>query len=391
VTLLAPVRQRSAAWQATPGFGIYVHIPFCLHRCHYCDFNTYESRGELHRAYVDALVASIENSRSEWPRATSVFFGGGTPTLLSSAQLARILSSLRARIGLEPGAEITIEANPETVSQEFFGALLESGFNRFSLGVQSLRPKVLRGLGRTHSAERALTALAEARSAGVGDLNADLIYGSVWESEGDWRASLEGVIAAGVEHISAYALTVEESTPLATLVATGRLPDVDPDLQAERHRTACSLLESAGYERYEVSNWCRPGRASSHNVLYWSHGDYAAFGAGAHGHFRGTRWWNLKLPRAFIAAVEAGAEARAGEETLTVAERAGEALVLGLRLTSGIELDGFEVRFGPAALTARAAAIEELEGLGLLERRDGRLRLTERGTLVGNEVSCRLL
>src|SRR5918999_521321 len=159
MTLLASVRQRSAAWQATPGFGIYIHIPFCLHRCHYCDFNTYESRGELHAEYVDALVASIEHSRSEWPRATSVFFGGGAPTLLSSAQLARILDALRARIGLERGAEITIEANPETVSQESFGALLEAGFNRFSVGVQSLRSKVLRGLGRTHSAERALSAL----------------------------------------------------------------------------------------------------------------------------------------------------------------------------------------------------------------------------------------
>jgi putative oxygen-independent coproporphyrinogen III oxidase len=391
VTLLAAARPRSPVWRAKPGFGVYVHIPFCLHRCHYCDFNTYESRGELHSTYVDALLASIENSRHEWPRATSVFFGGGTPTLLSSVELARILNAVRARMGLAPGAEVTIEANPETVSEESFRALLEAGFNRFSVGVQSLRARVLRGLGRTHSAGRALAALAEARRAGVTDLNADLIYGSVWESEDDWRASLEGVIAAGVEHVSAYALTVEESTPLATLVATGRVADADPDVQAERHQTACSILATAGYERYEVSNWCLPERASVHNILYWSHGDYAAFGAGAHGHFGGTRWWNLRLPRDFIGAVGSGAEPCAGSETLTASERAGEALVLGLRLASGVELGAFEARFGPAAVASRAAAISELEQLGLLEQSGGWLRLTESGTLVGNEVSCRLL
>ncbi|MDQ3217668.1 MAG: radical SAM family heme chaperone HemW [Actinomycetota bacterium] len=382
---------RSGLWRASPGFGVYVHIPFCLHRCHYCDFNTYESHGELHSSYVEALVASIEQSPFESPQATSVFFGGGTPTLLSTAQLAEILSAVRRRFGLEADAEVTIEANPETVSETSFEGLLESGFNRFSLGVQSLVPKVLAGLGRTHSGERALAAVAEARRAGATDVNVDLIYGSVWESDDEWRRSLEGVIDAGVDHVSAYALTVEEGTPLATLVTTGRVPDVDPDVQAERHGIASSQLAASGFERYEVSNWCHPGRASSHNVLYWSQGDYAAFGAGAHGHLAGTRWWNVRLPREFIAAVESGAEPRFGSETLSPSERAGEALVLGLRLTSGVVLAAFEARFGDASLAERGAEIDKLEGLGLLERSDGWLRLTERGTLVANEVSCRLL
>jgi coproporphyrinogen III oxidase-like Fe-S oxidoreductase len=246
-------------------------------------------------------------------------------------------------------------------------------------------------LGRNHSGERALVAVAEARRAGVTDVNADLIYGSVWETGEDWRRSLEGVIDAGVDHISAYALTIEEGTPLATLVATGRVPDVDSDVQAERYGTACSLLDAAGFERYEVSNWSRPGRASRHNVLYWSAGDYAAFGAGAHGHHAGTRWWNLRLPRDFIAAIGTGADPRSGSETLSPAARAGEALVLGLRLASGIEEAAFEARFDDAPLAGRAAEIDTLEGLGLLERSDGWMRLSQRGTLVANEVSCRLL
>jgi putative oxygen-independent coproporphyrinogen III oxidase len=388
--LAAPSGLRTGRWLASPGFGVYVHIPFCLHRCHYCDFNTYESRGELHASYVEALVSSIEQSPLESPRASSVFFGGGTPTLLTTAQLAEILNAVRRRFGLQADAEVTIEANPETVSAASFEGLLEAGFNRFSIGVQSLVPTVLEGLGRNHSGERALVAVAEARRAGVTDVNADLIYGSVWETGEDWRRSLEGVIDAGVEHVSAYALTIEEGTPLATLVTTGRVADVDPDTQADRYLEACSWLDSAGFERYEVSNWSRSGRASRHNVLYWSAGDYAAFGAGAHGHLDGTRWWNLKLPRDFIAAVQSGAELRYGSETLSPAERAGEALVLGLRLVSGVELAAFGARFD-GALAERGAEIDALEGLGLLERVDGWMRLTERATLVANEVSCRLL
>jgi oxygen-independent coproporphyrinogen-3 oxidase len=390
MSVVAPQQTRSGAWLEEPGLGVYVHIPFCRHRCHYCDFNTYEGQGDLHGAYVDALVREIERAAPPEGPATSVFFGGGTPTLLAPRSLARILQAVRECIGIDSDAEITVEANPETVDEAAFAALLGAGFNRVSIGIQSLAPHVLGALGREHSASRAIGALRAARRAGVADVNADLIYGSPWESAGDWRGSLEGVTAEGPDHVSAYALTVEEGTPLATLVRTGRAPDVDPDVQADRYEAASTLLAEAGYHRYEISNWSRPQRASRHNVLYWSAGDYLGFGAGAHGHSGGRRFWSLRRPRDFIAAVEGGASTVEGEETLSPYDRAGEALILGLRLSSGVNVDGFSRRFG-AGFRARSATIEELENAGLVRRFGGWIRLSEAATLVANEVLCRLV
>ena len=389
--LLAPVADRSGRWVADPGFGVYIHIPFCRHRCHYCDFNTYEGQDDQHAAYVDALVAEIMRWPGESRPATSVFFGGGTPTLLSPEQLGRVLDAVRVRVRLAPDAEVTIEANPETVDVASLIALRESGFNRISIGVQSLVPKVLLGLGRTHPPEVALAAIAAARAAGFEDINADLIYGSPWETDADWATSLSGVVDSGVDHISAYALTVEEGTPLATLVRTGRLADVDPDVQAERHAVAERELSAAGFERYEVSNWAQSGRASRHNVLYWCAGDYLGFGAGAHAHLQGERWWTTRLPRDFIDAVSSDGSTVDGSERLEADARAGEALMLGLRLRSGILLEDFATRFGSDAIATREATFVELEDKGLLERASGRLRLTERGTLLANDALCRLL
>ncbi|MGH2817474.1 MAG: radical SAM family heme chaperone HemW [Actinomycetota bacterium] len=378
-------------WKEEPGFGVYVHIPFCVHRCHYCDFNTYEGLESLHRPYVDALVRQIEGWPGSHPAATSIFFGGGTPTLLDSRELGRVLGAIGARFGIAPGSEITVEANPETVDRTRFTSLLEHGFNRVSIGVQSLVPHVLRGLGRTHSVRDALDAITAAHGAGFTNINADLIYGSPWESPEDWRVTLEAVVAARPAHVSAYALTVEEGTPLATLVRTGRLRDVDPDVQADRHGVAESVLDAGGYGRYEISNWAMPGRASRHNVLYWCAGDYLGFGAGAHAHVDGHRWWNRRLPRDFIAAATAGELPVAGEERLDAGARAGEALMLGLRLRDGIDLAGFAHRFGASALDERARDLDSLISMGLLERDAGRLRLTVRGTLVANDALCRLL
>lgn len=378
-------------WCADPGYGVYVHIPFCRHRCHYCDFNTYEGEKGSHRPYVDALVHEITNSPHLGRTATSVFFGGGTPTLLPVPQLARILDAVRDRIGVVDGAEITIEANPETVDEDTFRGLLDAGFTRASIGVQSLVPRVLTGLGRTHSPETALEALRAARRAGFEDANADLIYGSPWESADDWLVSLDGVIAAAPEHVSAYALTVEEGTPLHRLVATNRLPDVDPDIQAQRHEVAAERLGRAGYERYEVSNWAAPGRASRHNVLYWSAGDYAAFGAGAHAHHSGRRSWTTRLPRDYIAAVAGGRSTEAGFEVLDPDVRAGEALMLGLRLTSGVDVAMLAGRYGTAPLETRADVIRELECMGLLEWNGDHLRLSPGATMVANEALWRLV
>jgi putative oxygen-independent coproporphyrinogen III oxidase len=381
---------RSGEWSVDPGFGVYVHIPFCKHRCHYCDFNTYEGQDALHGEYVDALVRSIErwSPGREVPEATSVFFGGGTPTLLSVEQLARVLGAVERRVGLARGAEVTIEANPETVNEAVFGGLLGAGFNRFSIGVQSLAPHVLAGLGRTHSSQGALDAAAAARQAGVEDLNLDLIYGSPWETDGDWDRTLAGVVAAAPDHLSVYALTVEEGTPLHTLVATGRVPDPDPDVQASRYEVALEVLGAAGYGRYEVSNWARPGRSSRHNVLYWCAGDYLAFGAGAHGHLDGIRWWNERLPRDFIARAD---DPIAGSEHLDRSEQAREALMLGLRLRSGVDLAAFETRFGGSLAALLAERIPGLQGAGLLEIESGNLRIPDRRVFVANDVLCRLL
>jgi putative oxygen-independent coproporphyrinogen III oxidase len=388
---LVATGDRTGRWLADPGFGVYVHIPFCKHRCHYCDFNTYEGRDDLHDSYVDAIEQEIGEWRGETRPATSVFFGGGTPTLLRSAQLARILDAVRATVDLVPGAEVTVEANPETVDRDYFDRLLAAGFNRVSIGVQSLMPHVLAGLGRTHSAAVAIEAVVAARAAGFEDVNADLIYGSPWEGPDDWRRSLEGIIEAGPDHVSAYALSIEEGTPLATLVATRRVADVDPDIQAERHGVAERLLGAAGYERYEVSNWARPGRASRHNVLYWSAGDYLGFGAGAHAHVAGRRWWATRLPRDYIAAASTGMPTEDGFEVLSADERAGEALILGLRLAGGVSLVDLARRYGTGPLERRRAALDALAADGWLTGTDGHVRLAPSATLVANDVLCRLL
>lgn len=378
-------------WMAAPGFGVYVHIPFCLHRCHYCDFNTYEGQDALHEPYVEALIRDIETTPGEFTPATSVFFGGGTPTLLGAAHLAKILQAVRDRVGIASGAEVTVECNPETVDERYLSEARAAGFGRVSIGVQSLRPGVLAGLGRQHSAERALAAIDAAARAGFSDINGDLIYGSPWETADDWRASLEGVLASGVNHISAYALTLEEGTPLHTLVATGRVPDVDPDVQAERHEVAESLLGAAGFWRYEVSNWSVIGRASRHNVLYWSGGNYLGFGAGAHGHIDGRRYWNIRLPRDFIAAADAGATTEAGSEVVPKEDRASEALMLGLRLRSGIHLASFQSRYGSEHLSEKAAVLDELVERGFLTRGDGWLAVAPGSTMIANDIISRLM
>ena len=382
---------RDGSWQVDPGFGVYVHVPFCLHRCNYCDFNTYEGLDSLRAPYVDAVIGEIDRDEHAGRPVTSVFFGGGTPTLLPASQLGRILAAIDLRFGIARDAEITAEANPETVDAGYLRELLAAGFNRLSIGIQSLAPGVLERLGRTHSPERALQALRDARTAGFEDLNADLIYGSPWETAADWIASLRGVIELAPDHVSAYGLTVEEGTPLHTLVASGRVPDVDPDVQAERHGIASEMLGAAGYERYETSNWSRPYRASRHNVLYWSAGDYVGFGAGAHSHLAGTRWWAERLPRDYIAASTAGAPTIAGREELDPDRRAGEALMLGLRLTSGVDRAGFVERFGDEALRNRTKELDSLAEAGLIGSTSEVIRVTSRGTLLGNEVAARLL
>jgi oxygen-independent coproporphyrinogen-3 oxidase len=342
---------------------------------------------ELAGPYVDALVREIESAADGGPVAT-VFVGGGTPTQLPPASLGRVLAAVRNAFALDPHAEVTVEANPETVDEGVFAALRAEGFNRVSVGVQSLAPDVLRRLDRVHSAERALGALGAARSAGFERLNGDLIFGTPGETDDDWLRSIDGVLAAGVDHVSAYALTVEPSTPLASAVARGTLAAPDDDVQADRYEMAERVLAGAGLVRYEISNWAAPGSWCRHNLVYWTGGDYFGFGAGAHGHHAGRRAWNLRLPRTYV---ERSPSVEDGFERLDGPQRREEAAILGLRLAGGLERAAFARRWGADPVDLWGAELDRLREAGLLEVTAVAVRPAGRGFLLNGEIARRLL
>jgi putative oxygen-independent coproporphyrinogen III oxidase len=374
-------------------FGIYVHVPFCATRCGYCDFNTYTAEelgsgpdGVSRASYVDTVMLELRLARhrlgNQAPRADTVFFGGGTPTLLPAAHLAVLLREIDELFGLAPDVEVTTEANPESVTAAYLGRLREAGFTRVSLGMQSVRPHVLAVLDRQHSPGRAAEAVADARRAGFGHVNLDLIYGTPGESEADWQASLDAAVAAGPDHLSAYSLIVEDGTALARRVARGELPAPDDDVLADRYAQAEETLARAGFSWYEVSNWARGLAARSrHNRLYWTGGDWWGAGPGAHSHVGGVRWWNVKHPAAYAARLHAGASPVHGREVLGDRSRRLERLLLGLRLREGLPLRELTVRGRDAA----AGAVT----YGLLDRRahgEGRAVLTLRGRLLADAV-----
>jgi putative oxygen-independent coproporphyrinogen III oxidase len=380
-------------------FGVYVHVPFCSSRCHYCDFVTYTGMEGLRRPYAAALLAEADLAVAalgpEPPTVTSVFVGGGTPTLLPAGDLARVLERLRALLPHAPGAEVTVEANPETVDRAVADGLAAAGVTRVSMGAQSFDERVLAALGRTHGAARVGRALAALRAAGVPAVNLDLIYGCPGEDGASWAATLDAAVALGPEHLSAYALGIEPATRFGRLVAAGRMAAPDDDLLADRYEAACAALAAAGYAHYEVSNWARgeshaagpwlPAHASRHNLTYWRRGRYLGLGAGAHEFDGATRSWNLAGVPAYLAAVRAARRPTAGREHLDAAEARFEALALRLRTADG--LDPAEAR-ALGADPAGAPAIE-LRDAGLLAP-GPRLRLTERGMFLHGEVVARL-
>lgn len=373
--------------------GLYVHIPFCIVRCAYCDFNAYAGMEDLGEPYVEALLREIDSAANEDPIAT-VFFGGGTPTQLPPTSLERILRAVRDSFPLDKSAEVSIEANPESVDRRVFEELLGAGFNRVSIGVQSTSPRVLSKLGRVHTPERALGALREAKAAGVKRLNADLIFGTPGESMDEFRRSLDQVLLCGVDHVSCYALTIEEGTPLASWVERGEFPSPDEDDQADKYEAAHAVLSEAGFERYEISNWAKDGSWCRHNVGYWTAGDYLGFGAGAHGHRSGRRSWNVRSPRGYIErslGVSAHESMEDGFEILDREKRAEEALILGLRLSGGIDTAEFDRRFGVSVEQRWGSYLEHLVGEGLLELSIGSWRLTERGFLMAGFVARSLI
>jgi oxygen-independent coproporphyrinogen-3 oxidase len=391
---------------------LYVHIPFCTAKCGYCDFNSYAGQESLIPSYTEALLREAEtwSLASHHCRAETLFFGGGTPSLMPLAEMERLVEGLRRRFPLPPGAEVTLEANPGTVDERYLSRLRELGVNRLSLGVQSFRDDELAFLGRIHSVEEARASYRAARSAGFDNVSLDLIFGLPGQTVDRWLESVEEAIALGPEHLSLYALTVEEGTPLGRDVARGRTPAPDSDLQAELYERAAKRLEAAGYEQYEISNWARPSYPCRHNLTYWRNGFWLGLGAGGHSHLPsagggGLRLANTTDPARYIELVHEtwAAWQATGAPTIDdmrqVASREeadatlelSDTLVLGLRLSEGVNLSELRRRFGRSALETHAAAFEEAASLGLLDRVDGHLRLTARGRLLANEVFVRLL
>ena len=369
-------------------FGVYVHVPFCITRCGYCDFNTYtpaELGGVNPDAWLDALGKELElaAARLNGPTVDTVFVGGGTPSLLGGARLARLLDMVRERFVLAPGAEITTEANPESTWPEFFEAILEAGYTRVSLGMQSVVPHVLGVLDRMHTPNRSASAAREALDLGFEHVSLDLIYGTPGESDDDLLRSVDTAIATGVDHVSAYALVVEEGTALARRVRRGELAAPDDDVLAHRYELVDAQLSAAGMDWYEVSNWSRQGGECRHNLGYWDGGQWWGAGPGAHGYVGSTRWWNVKHPNAYAEMLSNSELPVGGFEQLDADTRHTEDVLLKIRLRQGLPSDHLS-----AAERERAeVAVAE----GLLVSEGDRLVLTPRGRLLADAVVRTLL
>ena len=390
-------------------FGLYVHVPFCATRCGYCDFNTYTA-AELGAgpgatspaSYPDQAIAEIRFARpvlagaEDIPEAgaehgvnlpvSTVFFGGGTPTLLPPSALGAILRAIDAEFGLAPGAEVTTEANPESVDQASLSELRSQGLTRVSFGMQSAVPEVLAVLDRVHRPGRPAQCAAWAREAGFEHVSLDLIYGTPGESDADWRRSLDAAVAAAPDHVSAYALTVETGTRLAARVRRGELNPPDDDVLADRYAAADEILGAAGYGWYEISNWAvSPSSRCTHNMLYWTGGDWWGIGPGAHSHVGGTRWWNVRHPAAYAARIAAGTSPGQAREVLSEAERQLERVMLLTRLADGCPT----AVLGPAGQANAAQVVADgLADAAALAR--GRIVLTSRGRLLADAVAQKL-
>lgn len=383
--------------------GVYVHIPFCALKCAYCDFASFCGLEPHFDRYVAAVCAQARAEAPAWQARPfgSLFIGGGTPTLLPPAELGRIIAALRALLPFGPAPEISIEANPGTVSAGDLQALRALGVNRLSLGVQSLDDGELTLLGRIHTAAEAVRTVAAARHAGLDNVNLDLIYGLPGQRLAHWQATLEQALALAPEHLSLYGLSLEEGTPLAQRVAEGLLPEPDADEAADMYTWAGERLAAAGYLQYELSNWARrspgdderdyPALACRHNLLYWHNARYLGLGSAAASFDGERRTVAVAHPLAYLAALDAGRSVVDSEETLSPAERLDETVMLGLRLTRGVDWDALTARFGVDARAEYAEAIAAQQALGLLAVDERGMRLTPRGRLLGNRVFAAFL
>lgn len=381
--------ESAAAGSTDRTLSAYLHIPFCSHRCGYCDFNTYtatELRGVTRQGYLEALDQEIvfstrvlRESNVEQRALHSVFVGGGTPTLLPAAALTSTLQVLRENYELAPGAEITVEANPDTLSAEYLEELARGGVTRVSIGMQSAVPHVLAALERTHNPANVGAAVQWAKDAGL-DVSVDLIYGTPGESLEDWRSSIETALSYGLDHISAYSLIVEEGTAMARKINRGEIPEPDGDLQADMYELADELFSSEGLYWYEISNWSRtPKKSSTHNRVYWTGQDWWGFGPGAHSHVGGVRFWNAKHPAAYTERITTGMTPAIGREVLTEKHRALEQYLLQSRLVEGISISGVDT-----------GILANLQDDHLITIENARAILTRRGRLLADEVARRL-
>jgi len=372
-------------------FGVYVHVPFCSVRCGYCDFNTYTAdelgEGATRASYADTAISEIQlntQTMATRPVIETVFFGGGTPTQLPSADLVRILDELRDRFGLAEGVEVTTEANPDSVTPESLAILRDAGFTRISFGVQSAVPHVLAMLDRTHNPDNVPQAVRWAREAGFEQLSVDLIYGTPTESMADWRTSVEQAIELEPDHISAYALIVEPGTAFARKVSRGEVVMPEDDETADKYLLADELFSAAGLGWYELSNWARDEAAQCrHNVLYWRSDDWLGIGPGAHSHLAGERWWNVKHPAAYAQRLAEGESPRHDGETIDTETARVERIMLETRLRTGLGLDA-------VSSTARTI-VTDLESRGLADVSGDRLVLTQTGRLLADAVVRELI
>lgn len=405
----------SSIWFPSPRMkrALYIHVPFCLRRCTYCDFNTYVGLLPLRENYVEALEWEAVLWAERYPdlKVATLYFGGGTPSLLSPASVARLVNVARARFALPADAEVTLEANPGTVDVESLRALRQAGVNRLSLGVQSSHQDELALLGRIHSWAEAVSAVAAARRAGFTNLSLDLIFGLPGQRLSRWVETVERVLELEPEHLSLYALKLEPGTPLAERVVDGELPAPDPDLAADMYERAGEHLQDAGFWQYEISNWAR-GRTpapeiwavppagqseqisawvAQHNLIYWRNTVWLGWGAGAYSWFQGRRWSNLTHPRAYIAAVKSGELRCVAEEHIPLKLEMGETVMMGLRLAEGVTAHSFRARFGVELSVQYGDVLARFVKLGLLSWDEERLRLTRAGRLLGNQVFAAFL
>jgi len=377
-----------AAQHPAEEIGLYVHIPFCEAKCTYCHFAIDPRRPDEARQerYLAALLAEMDAAVTG--RADTLYFGGGTPSLLSPDRLARLIGRARSRFTLPKDAEVTLEANPRDLDQEGYRKVRAVGVNRLSLGVQSLDDEVLRAMGRLHTAQDARLAVDAARAVGVENLSVDLILGWPGESAERWRRALDGVVSMAPDHVSVYVLEVEGKTLLAHRARRGSLELPEDDLVADLHPMTVDVLGEAGIDRYEISNFARPGRESRHNGKYWDDAPFLGFGLSAHSYRGERRWWNRDTYGAYCGAVESAgpAAAVAGDRRLSEREHIGEAAFTALRRREGIHLGRFRERYGVDPTAPYAPSLRDPFDAGLLEVVEGCLRLTERGVLLSNEV-----